>query len=51
MNCAGCFALEGKGSVFVEKIEGCHTNVIGLSMPLLRTMLLKMGYNVTDFWN
>ncbi|HEY9858996.1 MAG TPA: nucleoside triphosphate pyrophosphatase, partial [Candidatus Obscuribacterales bacterium] len=33
LSCAGCFALEGKGSAFVEKLEGCHTNVIGLSLP------------------
>lgn len=50
LNCAGCFAIEGKGSVFVEKIEGCHTNVIGLCMPLLRTMLQEAGYSITDFW-
>ncbi|NJR52727.1 MAG: septum formation inhibitor Maf [Leptolyngbyaceae cyanobacterium CSU_1_3] len=50
LSCAGCFALEGKGSLFIEKIEGCHTNVIGLSMPLLRQMLTKLGYDVTDFW-
>ena len=50
LNCAGCFALEGRGSLFVEKIEGCHSNVIGLSMPLLRQMLNELGYNVTDFW-
>jgi septum formation protein len=50
LHCAGCFALEGKGSLFVEKIEGCHTNVIGLSMPLLRQMLAEWGYNATDFW-
>jgi septum formation protein len=50
LHCAGCFALEGKGSVFVEKIEGCHTNVIGLSMPLLRQMLAEMNCEVTDFW-
>jgi len=48
--CAGCFALESKGGFFVEKIEGCHTNVIGLSLPLLRKMLGKMGYDVADFW-
>ncbi|MEG5038259.1 MULTISPECIES: nucleoside triphosphate pyrophosphatase [unclassified Microcoleus] len=48
--CAGCFALEGKGGLFVEKIEGCHTNVIGLSLPLLRQMLTEMGYDVADFW-
>ena len=48
--CAGCFALEGKGGFFVEKLEGCHSNVIGLSMPLLRQMMAEFGYNVTDFW-
>lgn len=50
LRCAGCFALEGKGGLFVEKLEGCHTNVIGLSLPLLRQMLGELGYNVTDFW-
>ncbi|MEG5175972.1 nucleoside triphosphate pyrophosphatase [Microcoleus sp. B3-D7] len=48
--CAGCFALEGKGGFFVEQIEGCHTNVIGLSLPLLRQMLSEMRYDVADFW-
>lgn len=48
--CAGCFALEGKGSAFIEKIEGCHTNVIGLSLPVLRHMLNDLGHDITDFW-
>ena len=50
MNCAGCFALDGRGGLFVEKIHGCHSNVIGLSMPLLNSMLGELGYDVTDFW-
>lgn len=50
LNCAGCFALEGKGGLFVDKLEGCHSNVIGLSLPLLRQMLDELGYDVTDFW-
>jgi septum formation protein len=50
LKCAGAFALEGFGSLFVEKIEGCHSNVIGLSLPLLRRMLAEIGYEVTDFW-
>ena len=50
LNCAGAFAIEGYGSLFVEKIEGCHTNVIGLSLPLLRHMLAELGYEVGDFW-
>jgi septum formation protein len=50
LNCAGCFALEGKGGLFVEKLQGCHSNVIGLSLPLLRRMLNEVGYDITDFW-
>jgi septum formation protein len=50
LQCAGAFALEGFGSLFVEKIEGCHSNVIGLSLPLLRQMIGELGYEVTDFW-
>ncbi|MEM8779692.1 MAG: nucleoside triphosphate pyrophosphatase [Cyanobacteria bacterium P01_G01_bin.49] len=50
LKCAGGFALEGKGSLFVTKIEGCHSNVIGLSLPLLREMLQELGYQIQDFW-
>ncbi len=50
LKCAGSFALEGKGGLFVEKIEGCHSNVIGLSLPLLAQMLAQLGYSVSDFW-
>jgi septum formation protein len=50
LNCAGCFALDGKGGLFVEQIHGCHSNVIGLSLPLLRQMLADLSYDVTDFW-
>jgi len=34
--CAGGFALEGRGGLLVERIDGCYSNVIGLSLPLLR---------------
>lgn len=51
LKCAGGFALEGRGGLFVEKLEGCHSNVIGLSLPLLRQMLANLGYDVIDFWH
>lgn len=51
LKCAGGFALEGRGCLFVEKLEGCHSNVIGLSLPLLRQMLADLGYDVIDFWH
>jgi septum formation protein len=37
--CAGGFALEGRGGSLVEAIDGCYSNVIGLSLPLLRRWL------------
>jgi septum formation protein len=39
LQCAGGFALEGRGGMVVERIEGCFSNVIGLSLPLLRRWL------------
>lgn len=51
LQCAGGFALEGKGGVLIDKLEGCHTNVIGLSLPLLRQMLSALGYDISDFWH
>ncbi|MCM1981391.1 nucleoside triphosphate pyrophosphatase [Lyngbya confervoides] len=51
LNCAGCFALDGRGGLFIEKIEGCHSNVIGLSLPLLREMLAQLDIDVTEFWS
>jgi len=40
--CAGGFALEGRGGLVVERIEGCFSNVIGLSLPLLRRWLVSL---------
>lgn len=37
--CAGGFALEGRGGALIERLEGCYSNVIGLSLPLLRRWL------------
>ncbi|MFM1799343.1 MAG: hypothetical protein RLZZ117_1621 [Cyanobacteriota bacterium] len=39
LRCAGGFALEGRGGSMVEEIAGCFSNVIGLSLPLLRRWL------------
>jgi len=41
IQCAGGFALEGRGGVFIERIEGCYSNVIGLSLPWLRRALQR----------
>ena len=42
-NCAGGFAIEGKGGLFIKRIDGCFSNVIGLSLPWLKNNLEKLG--------
>ena len=42
-NCAGGFAIEGNGGLFIKKIDGCFSNVIGLSLPWLKNNLEKFG--------
>ena len=42
-NCAGGFAIEGNGGLFIKKIDGCFSNVIGLSLPWLKDNLEKSG--------
>ena len=41
LHCAGGFALEGRGGKYIEKIEGCFSNVMGLSLPWLRENLYR----------
>ena len=43
LHCAGGFALEGRGGKYIEKIDGCFSNVMGLSLPWLRKQLLNQG--------
>ncbi|GIF10873.1 Maf family protein [Actinoplanes teichomyceticus] len=47
---AGGFTLDGRGGAFVERIEGDPGNVIGLSLPLLRTLLAEMDIPITALW-
>jgi septum formation protein len=47
---AGSFTIDGRSAPFVDGIVGDHGNVIGLSLPLLRTLLLDVGVSITDLW-
>jgi septum formation protein len=47
---AGAFTLDGLGAPFVRRIEGDPSAVIGLSLPLLRTQLAKLGLSLTELW-
>jgi septum formation protein len=47
---AGAFTLDGRAAPFVERVEGDPSNVLGLSMPLLRTLLGRLGIGIVDLW-
>jgi septum formation protein len=50
LHVAGAFTLDGRSGPFVERIIGDHGNVIGLSLPVLRTLLAEIGLTVMDLW-
>lgn len=43
---AGAYGIQGKGSLLVEKIEGCYYNIVGLPLFKLNTMLMKFGIEI-----
>ncbi|WP_127129637.1 nucleoside triphosphate pyrophosphatase [Georgenia sp. SYP-B2076] len=47
---AGAFTVDGLGGPFVTGIEGDYHGVVGLSLPLLRTLLADLGVAITDLW-
>ncbi|WP_228456376.1 Maf family protein [Streptomyces durbertensis] len=51
LHVAGAFTLDGRSAPFVERIEGDHGNVIGLSLPLFRRLLTELGIPVTSLWS
>ena len=43
MDKAGAYAIQGMAGMFIDRIEGSHSNVIGLPMAMLRDMLIEMN--------
>jgi septum formation protein len=48
---AGAFTLDGKAAPFIDGIEGDASNVIGLSLPVLRSLLAQLGVGITELWH
>lgn len=40
---AGAYAIQGRGGMFIDRIEGSYSNVVGLPMAMLRSMLMEMN--------
>jgi septum formation protein len=50
LHVAGAFTLDGRSAPFVDGIDGDPGTVIGLSLPLLRTLLAELDVALTDLW-
>lgn len=47
---AGAFTIDGLGGAFVTRIEGDHHGVVGLSLPVLRTLVRALGVDYPSLW-
>jgi septum formation protein len=50
LHVAGAFTIDGHGGAYVQRIGGDHHNVVGVSLPLLRTMLAEFGIAWHELW-
>jgi MAF protein len=47
---AGSFDIQGKGALFIRRIEGCFYNVVGLPLRKLYRMLKRSGIKIFIFY-
>ncbi|WP_309649848.1 Maf family protein [Nocardioides sp.] len=50
LHVAGAFTVDGLGGAFVTGIEGDFHNVVGVSLPLVRSLVAELGGSWTGLW-
>lgn len=51
LNVAGAFTIDGLGGAFIRAIEGDSHTVVGLSLPTLRELCIKLGVDYPSLWS
>ncbi|MFH1638004.1 MAG: Maf family protein [Candidatus Woesearchaeota archaeon] len=46
---AGAYGIQGIGSIFVSRVEGCYFNVVGLPLANLEKNLRILGINIFEY--
>lgn len=47
---AGALTIDGFGGWFVDGVDGDPSNVLGISLPLTRELLARVGVSVIELW-
>jgi septum formation protein len=47
---AGPFTLEGRSAPWIDSIDGNYGTITGLSLPVLRRLLGRLGVEIVDLW-
>ncbi len=50
LHVAGAFTIDGLGGAYVTGIEGDPHTVVGIGLPLLRSMLAELGHPWHELW-
>ncbi len=45
---AGAYAVQGLGALFVERVDGNYSNVVGLPLPATYRLLRRAGYPLLE---
>ncbi|WP_166971060.1 Maf family protein [Brevibacterium atlanticum] len=48
---AGALTIDGYGGAFVDRLDGDHLTVLGLSLPVVRETVTDMGLFWPDLWS
>jgi septum formation protein len=48
---AGAFTIDSLGAPYITRIEGDPSTVVGLSLPTLRRLVVRLGYDWPTLWN
>lgn len=48
---AGALTIDGYGGAFVERLDGDHLTVLGLSLPVVRELVRDLGLFWPDLWS